>query len=147
MWFLLYLTLEATGPLAPRARGTLSAQGCWSAGWALIVFPPRLCRPAQRARPLCPSGHLRGGHRHLHGEAHGGHLLFCPQPNPLTAWGCQRGRGSCPPRGHFCLLRDPPDLLCPPDPGPNRHTWPTAILPRVIQNSPCWNCFELIGIV
>lgn len=76
-----------------------------------------------------------------------GIFLSCPQPNPLTAWECQRGRGWQPPRGYFCLLRDPPDPLCPPGPGPKSHTWPTATPPWVIQNSPCWNCFELIGII
>nr|XP_020751293.1 multidrug and toxin extrusion protein 2 isoform X6 [Odocoileus virginianus texanus] len=35
-------------------------------------------RPAQRARPICPSGHLRGGHRRLH-DPHGAqHRGLCP---------------------------------------------------------------------
>ncbi|XP_070335308.1 multidrug and toxin extrusion protein 2 isoform X4 [Odocoileus virginianus] len=48
------------------------------ANYVLVSVLGQGVRPAQRARPICPSGHLRGGHRRLH-DPHGAqHRGLCP---------------------------------------------------------------------
>lgn len=138
---LLHLPLETTGPLAPERVACCQPRAVgWPAGHSPCPPPPpgRLSVLDLSAQAIIYEVATVVYMVRLNGDAF---AMPCPQPGPLTAWGCQRRGRGCPFKGCLCLPRDPLDLLHPP--GPARHTWPTAAL----LNSRCCNCFELIGTI